>query len=265
MNGLIEACVLHSTGSRGCSHAFHVGTRRNSAREFSRIGKRRAVKAKNATSRLCPLRIAGEICVARHGAKFSLSGSSARFTLLSFSLPLSPSSSAFSLSILSLASSLLLRFLISSSLRIFPRTISLHFSSLCSLSISLYLPSQSSHFFSLLCSPLCSIPSLSSFSLPRSYFLSCARTHAYTYLAPSRCSAGTKTDRTVSIVPVSIRFGRVRPNKQQRRVYSTVRPLRNASLKSEFQSSNTEELRDFKRVRERIPFVLRIRGSLAEG
>jgi len=90
----------------------------------------------------------------------------------------------------------------------------------CIVSRSLYLfsllpPSASSLLF-----PFCLLLSL--------VLISC---HTHARMQISRRFAGTKTDRTVSIVPVSIRFRRVRPNKRQRQSCSVVRPPEEHPLK----------------------------------
>lgn len=207
----------------------------------------------DATSRLRLLRIAEEICVARRRCQNSpflqLSRPLCSSVPSSILLPLSaPALSVLSLLFISRCPLSSIYFYVSSS-----APLNLLFLSLsCPFLVfwSSYLFPLLPPFFPIPPSP-CHFPSLLfSFSVTRT----CSRTHVVLF----RCSAGTKTDWTVSIVPVSIRFGRVRSNKRQRRIRSTVRPRKDASLESESQvHRQTEALKGFKSVREKERGLLR--------
>jgi len=122
-------------------------------------------------------------------------------------------------------------------------------------SLSVCFSFSDHHISSLFCHP--SISSTHSLSLPLSYVCVFSFSVTYTYSLTQilfRCSAGTKIDWTVSIVPVSIRFGRVRSSKRQRRICSIVKSRKNVSLESESQILTNRRAKGFQesaRERER--------------
>lgn len=240
MNGHRAACSLLSRIVWGPTRISQKDTQRKSVREFSQIGKRVwrdivPLLAKNSRRNLrCSTPMP-------NSPSLALWPSSLHFCSLLFSLYLHLLHSPY----LFHYSYLCIVFLS------FLHTLEFYFFSLCLIYFSFFITII---VFLLSCTIL--ISQALSFSVTRIY----ARIH----YALSHCSAGTKTDRTVSIVPVSIRFGRMQAKK--RYIHSTVRSWRDASFESvNLDSDNTEELlKDFEGVRENSFVSLKVRDLLVE-